>query len=530
MTQYSHSRVECFNSCPYKFKLRYLDKLKVIEDYEPNNALICGNTIHTGAEKGLDEALQFYKNNFNVFSDKNIDEVIKFEYLIPNLIDEINQLEVLEHEHKIDNENFIGYVDLITKNDDGTVNVYDFKYSNNIEKYKTSPQLHLYKYYLEQEGFKVDRMFFIFVPKVQIRQKKTETLFEYRERIKSELENKEIQTLEIKYDSKYIDEYLFNIKLIENLGNFFKNESKLCHWCDYEKYCKEGIDYMTLPSTERRTVDKPQRRKIWLYGPPFSGKTSMLDEAPNPLNLNTDGNVEFVTMPYVGIKDVVTMDGRIKNTKKAWEVFKESIEELEKNDNGFETLIVDLLEDCYEHCRLYMYDKLGITHESDDSFKAWDKVRIEFLSTIKRLMNLDYKNIVLISHEDTSKDITKKTGDKITAIKPNLNDKMANKIAGMVDIVARVVVDGDSRTLNFKSDEVVFGGGRLKNVKENSIPLSWDELVKVYDTATIKKESASKKKTDSPVEQPQTEPTTDEQPQEEKPKRTRKPRKTKEEK
>ena len=85
-----------------------------------------------------------------------------------------------------------------------------------------------------------------------------------------------------------------------------------------------------------------------------------------------------------------------------------------------------------------MYDRLGITHESDDSFRAWDKVRTEFLSTIRRLMNLDYENIVLISHEDTSKDITKKSGDKITAIKPNIADKVANKIAGMVDIVARL--------------------------------------------------------------------------------------------
>lgn len=101
-------------------------------------------------------------------------------------------------------------------------------------------------------------------------------------------------------------------------------------------------------------------------------------------------------------------------------------------------------------------------------------------------MNLDYENIVLISHEDTSKDITKKSGDKITAIKPNIADKVANKIAGMVDIVARVVVEDDeTRTLNFKSNEVIFGGGRLKNIKTTSIPLDWDELLKVYDEANF---------------------------------------------
>ena len=64
---------------------------------------------------------------------------------------------------------------------------------------------------------------------------------------------------------------------------------------------------------------------------------------------------------------------------------------------------------------------------------------------------------------------------------PNLNEKASKKIAGMVDLVARLVVDGDKRTLNFKSDEVVFGGGRLQGVKTTEIPLSWDALCEVYD-------------------------------------------------
>ncbi|HFG9628233.1 TPA: ATP-binding protein, partial [Clostridioides difficile] len=194
---------------------------------------------------------------------------------------------------------------------------------------------------------------------------------------------------------------------------------------------------------------------------------------------------------YISIKDIVTVEGRMTKRQLAWDVFKEAIRELEKKENDFETIIVDLLEDTYEACRLYMYDKMGITHESDDSFRAWDKVRTEFLSTIKRLMNLDYKNIILISHEDTSKDITKKGGDKITAIKPNLQEKAANKIAGMVDIVARVVADGDVRTLSFKTNEVIFGGGRLK-VKSNEIPLDYNELMKVYEDISIEKKEIKK--------------------------------------
>ena len=106
-------------------------------------------------------------------------------------------------------------------------------------------------------------------------------------------------------------------------------------------------------------------------------------------------------------------------------------------------------------------------------------------------MNLDY-NIILISHEDKSKDITKKTGDKITAIKPNINDKVALKLAGMVDIVARIINDNGERTISFKSNEVVFGGGRLQ-INKLDIPCDYNELMKVYESSGIKESLTTEK-------------------------------------
>ncbi|MEG1336024.1 MAG: ATP-binding protein [Clostridiales bacterium] len=241
---------------------------------------------------------------------------------------------------------------------------------------------------------------------------------------------------------------------------------------------------------------------MWIYGAPFSGKTTLANAFPNPLMLNTDGNIKFVDAPYIPIKNEVSIEGRRTVTTLAWNVFRDAISELEKKDNDFKTIIVDLLEDCYEHCRLYCYDKLSIEHESDNSFKAWDYVRTEFLSTLKRLMNLDYENIILISHEDTSKDITKKSGDKITAIKPNLQEKTANKVSGMVDIVARVVADGDERTLNFKSNEVIFGGGRLHGIISTSIPLDYEALMSVYDEIDMKPAKTETKKTEKKSRKP----------------------------
>lgn len=219
-------------------------------------------------------------------------------------------------------------------------------------------------------------------------------------------------------------------------------------------------------------------KKIWIYGEPFSGKTTLAVSAPDHYVLSTDGNAQYVTDSYKVITDEVVQNGRITNRKEAWNVFKEEIEKLETGSK-YKTIVVDLMEDTYEMCRVAMYKKLGITHESDDSFRAWDKIRTEYLSTIRRLMNLPY-DIILISHEDKSKDITKKSGENITAIKPNMNEKVANKIAGMTALVGRVVSDNGNYTLQIKPDEMTFGGGRL-GVNNLTIPLEWSEVSKLFE-------------------------------------------------
>lgn len=205
---------------------------------------------------------------------------------------------------------------------------------------------------------------------------------------------------------------------------------------------------------------------------------------------------------------------------------------LKRKNNDFKTIIVDLVEDVYDACRIKVCIDNGWDHESDDSFKAYDIVRSEFLRTLKRLLNLDY-NIVLISHEDTSRDIMKKSGDKITAIKPNLQEKLALKVAGMVDIACRIINNEGKRTISFKSNEVEFGGGRL-NIKAKEIPCDYEELMKVYgDDKPVAKTEAPKVEETKPVqvsEQVETatvEPEAVETP--EKKPRTRKPREVVEE-
>lgn len=529
--------------------MRYVDRIKTNAPTEPDNALILGQAVHTGIQKSLEDALREYAFSYPIITDEHINEMMKLEAVIPKARAAIppngkSEVEIID-------KDFHGFIDWLVpmgymakeaiENPYGAdvdiFDLYDFKYSNNVSNYKRSNQLHLYKYFFERNnpGKKIRNMYFLFVPKVCIRQKKDETLLEFRNRIESELSKVDVQLVPIEFDYEKVIEFLFGIKAVNEETEFPQETSYLCRYCEYQDYCEKGWNYfMKLPENKRRNIETVNKRVIWIYGAPFCGKTTFANGFPDPLMINTDGNIKFVDAPYFHIKDEVKVEGRQTKRTLAWELFKETIAELEKKDNTFKTIAVDLLEDCYEHCRVYMYGQMGITHESDDSFRAWDKVRGEFLNTLKRLMNLDYENIILISHEDMTKDITKKGGDKITAIKPNLQDKVAVKVAGMVDVVARIVADGDTRSFCFKSNEVIFGGGRLK-VNSKDIPLDVDALFAVYDEAnknaasgakaapasdtgkTTGKGRSSRKAADKPQDSPKEEQTVNNTPEQETP-------------
>jgi len=455
--------------------------------------------VHRSCETDFKTAVQEYFMSYPIINDIQINEAYKVELLQDKIHNAIDSFEgEKEHEVLIETPDFKGYLDMVVHNEDGTVDIVDFKYSNNIKNYMNSGQLHEYKYFYElTQPKKVRKLWFMFIPKTQIRQKKTEDLYTFRKRIRSTLEPMEVTIKEVIYDPNKVIEFSMRIKHILEANEFPKNETFLCKWCNFQPVCQENKNYllikklkrgrdneMNLPSIERRDIkSEVKRRKFWIYGAPTSGKTTFLDGAPNPLNLNTDGNIREVTMPVLSIKDIIKVEGRQTKKTFAWEVFKDAILELEKNQNDFKTIIIDLVEDVREQCRLYEYDKMGIEHETDAGYgKGWDMIKTEFLSTMRRFFNLDYENLVIVSHEDTSKDLTKKTGDKITRIAPNIKEQLANKLAGMVDLVGRIVIEDDgSRTLNFKQNEVVFGGTRLHNLKAKSIPLDWDKFIDVYD-------------------------------------------------
>lgn len=232
----------------------------------------------------------------------------------------------------------------------------------------------------------------------------------------------------------------------------------------------------TLPENKKKQPKVNEMPDVFIYGSSYVGKSTFEDGADNIIIFSTDGNTDELTSPTIQIANEVTVNGRITTTKLAWSVFREWVEELEKKQNTYKYVGIDLLEDLRELCRVYIWDKLKIQHESDAGFgKAYDAVTMEFNTVLKRIKAAGY-HLVIVSKE-VEGEVTLKSGGKYTTFKPNVPDKVANTIAGLVDISARAFVDENGkRWLQLGKQDHIFGGSRF-NFSVDKCELSMKSLV-----------------------------------------------------
>lgn len=260
MGKISYSRIGTFTSCPYLYKLRYIDKLKTRFNLDPANALVLGTAIHEGIEIDVEQAIKHYYDNYPSLTKCHILEAYKLEILIPKakaiLPEGI-------HEQKIDYLDFIGYMDLlvyIETDKDGTeiYDLYDFKYSNNIKNYLSSGQLHVYKYFFEKANptKKIRKLKYVFIPKIN--RGPFETYEKYEEKVMTKIDSLEITIQEIIYDKAQVKHFLEEATRCEKCKKFNKNVTKLCDWCDFKKYCHSDGQYddnIIYPDNKKESED-----------------------------------------------------------------------------------------------------------------------------------------------------------------------------------------------------------------------------------------------------------------------------------
>ena len=465
MFKTSYSKAGTFIQCPRKYELRYIEGLEVPFDCDAANPLEIGTMLHEVIELGIDKAVENYVAKYPVLTDLMVNELMKMRVLGPRaaeLVWDSCDCEEPVFETELDCDGFVGYIDCLIPRGKGLWTMLDFKYSNNVDRYLESSQLSVYKYFYERShpGEIIRDTAFLIVPKTMIRQKKTEDLYQFRERLQATLEDMWPKLYRVEYDASAVADFLADSMKMGNAEEFPKCESRLCDWCDYKDYCLGGNDMLVLPKNERRQETVITDPDMWIYADSYVGKSTFVDHFDDVLFVNTDGNTQNITSPFIQIADELIREGRMTKKVLAWAKFREVIDELEKHENTFKAIALDLVEDLYEHCRFYVFDRLGIKHESDGGYgKGWDMVRTEFLSQMKRLKSLGYR-IIYISKELVT-EITYANGMKVSTFKPNIPDKVANVLAGTVTMTLRAYMDERGRFLQLRKNENVFGGGRI---------------------------------------------------------------------
>lgn len=167
---------------------------------------------------------------------------------------------------------------------------------------------------------------------------------------------------------------------------------------------------------------------MWIYGEPFSGKTKFATEFPKPVVLSTDGNAKHYKCTMI----------RVKN----FEEFSKEFDNLVNKKNDYETIIIDVNEHLQDFIRTYQLKKMGIEHESEHKGfgVSWALVRDSYLATVKRIFDIDDKNVILISHEQAEINVDG-IGRETTKFKPAIDDTkhgMHAKIASFTDFYGRV--------------------------------------------------------------------------------------------
>jgi len=211
--------------------------------------------------------------------------------------------------------------------------------------------------------------------------------------------------------------------------------------------------------------------RIWIYGAPFNGKTTFASQFKGAKILSTDGNAEYL-FPK---EDII----RIKSAKD----LNNALTTLRTNPP--ETLVIDTTEYLLDYLRFYFLEKNKVEHESDIAYKGYGMLRQFQWENIVNLANL-CDNVIFISHEAIYVE-KNKFGREITYYTPQFDDKLKDKMMGLMSVVMRAVKISNEKNessymLHIAHTDEEFGGTRIP-IRKTEIPNSKED----FDNNFLKK-------------------------------------------
>ena len=272
---YSHSRLNTFKNCPYKFKLHYLDKIRV-EGFDTIEAFM-GSRVHEALEHlyktkmmtrllTLDELLDYYDEEWDKrIKPPNTQTTLTDVSAAPKLpiinreglsiddyknkgreclVDYYNRYKpfddktiAVEKRVMIDLGEGLklqGYIDRLSEGEEGEYVIHDYKTNNNLPSQEwadSNPQLALYQIGIQQE-----------LPDVKTVELAWHFL-SFDKTLRSKRDATDIEQL--KQDTRAT---INAIAAAQEREAFPTRKSALCDWCEYKDQCPEWTHKLEMDS------------------------------------------------------------------------------------------------------------------------------------------------------------------------------------------------------------------------------------------------------------------------------------------
>lgn len=302
MTIYSHSRINCFETCPLKYKYEYVEKME-IEELEGIEAFL-GSRVHEALMKlyqdvrfakipTLEEVLAYYNELWKKNWHENI-HIVRKEYTEDNYrkMGEKFITMYYKRHHPFDEGVVIGleerilinlnpegtyrlqgFVDRLMKAEDGVYEIHDYKTSGHLppkEQLDQDRQLALYSIAAQQrfpDAKKIELVWHYLAFDHEARSSRTD---EQISQLKEEV-NKIIQ----------------DIELAEQTNAFPAKESALCAWCSYGPLCP-------IQAHLHKTMEMPSNEYLKEPGVNLVNKYAELAQKKKEFNEGIDAEIEKV--------------------------------------------------------------------------------------------------------------------------------------------------------------------------------------------------------------------------------------------
>ena len=236
------------------------------------------------------------------------------------------------------------------------------------------------------------------------------------------------------------------------------------------------------PNKPTKTVDTP--KNFFIYGATMNGKSYLASEFPNPLFLDTDGNASANPYPSIQLRNIRGKNGKISES--VVDQFDQIITELQTTEHGFETVVLDVIDDIVVMIEQYICDREGVETIGDIGYgKGYAAFSNIFNALVIELKALPI-NVIYVSRIATREE------NNVSYEIPSLKEKHVNIVNGNCDYMIQAKKVGKNYLRIVKE--------KRKNYQRDKI--DDERILKILDTLTgafDRSQRTNKKKQDEIV-------------------------------